>query len=490
MMGEELILAVDAGTGDCRVIAFSLDGAVRYIAKHEWIYEKAEGNVFTFDARRCWAEIFGMLKETVSHLPGCCVMAVTTASQRDGMVFLDCRDREVYCAPNMDLRGAEVLDELQPFRTEILTRTGLPISALFGLPRMVYLRKHSPEVYADIRCVMMLCDWIAWRLSGEKRSERAAASSSQMLNLEQGEYDTELMQRLGLHTDIFPRCSAGTEVIGQLRPEIAAELGISYPVPVLIGGGDTQCGAVGMKALRPGDVGAVGGTTTPVLAVLDHPHVDRDGHVYTACSALKNQWILESCADSTGLSLRWVRNLFLTPEASFADMEAEAMQVRPGCDGMSAYIGVGIRDEDRGLNWGGFCFPVHWNVSDYTRAHFFRSAFETNAFGVMANLEVLQRKGIALPEQLHVCGGQSHSGLWPQILADTVQIPVQTYQTTECTALGAAAMAAFGTGVYRSLTEAVSAFSAEGTLYRPDAGSPYPEIYAAWLRLHRHMIAF
>ena len=65
MMGEELILAVDAGTGDCRVIAFSLDGAVRYIAKHEWIYEKAEGNVFTFDARRCWAEIFGMLKETV-----------------------------------------------------------------------------------------------------------------------------------------------------------------------------------------------------------------------------------------------------------------------------------------------------------------------------------------------------------------------------------------------------------------------------------------
>ena len=431
-----------------------------------------------------------MLKETVSHLPGCCVMAVTTASQRDGMVFLDCRDREVYCAPNMDLRGAEVLDELQPFRTEILTRTGLPISALFGLPRMVYLRKHSPEVYADIRCVMMLCDWIAWRLSGEKRSERAAASSSQMLNLEQGEYDTELMQRLGLHTDIFPRCSAGTEVIGQLRPEIAAELGISYPVPVLIGGGDTQCGAVGMKALRPGDVGAVGGTTTPVLAVLDHPHVDRDGHVYTACSALKNQWILESCADSTGLSLRWVRNLFLTPEASFADMEAEAMQVRPGCDGMSAYIGVGIRDEDRGLNWGGFCFPVPWNVSDYTRAHFFRSAFETNAFGVMANLEVLQRKGIALPEQLHVCGGQSHSGLWPQILADTVQIPVQTYQTTECTALGAAAMAAFGTGVYRSLTEAVSAFSAEGTLYRPDAGSPYPEIYAAWLRLHRHMIAF
>ena len=47
------------------------------------------------------------------------------------------------------------------------------------------------------------------------------------------------------------------------------------------------------------------------------------------------------------------------------------MQVRPGCDGMSAYIGVGIRDEDRGLNWGGFCFPVPWNVSDYTRAHFF-----------------------------------------------------------------------------------------------------------------------
>lgn len=489
-MKENLILTVDAGTGDCRVIAFSLDGTLRHIAKHEWIYEKEEENVFTFHAQRCWDEILEMLKETVSSLPDCKIAAITAASQRDGMVFLDRQEREVYCAPNMDLRGAEVLDELQPFRKEILDRTGLPIHALFGLPRLVYFRRHTPEIYERIDCVMMLCDWIAWKLCGEKRSERAAASSSQMLNLAHGEYDPDLMEHLGLRTDIFPRCASGTEVIGQLQPDVAAALRISYPVPVLIGGGDTQCGAVGMHALQTGDVGIVGGTTTPVLAVLDHPCIDPEAQVYTACSALKNQWILEACADSTGLSLRWVRDLFLSPSGSFSDMEAEALRIPPGCDGMCAYIGMGVRGEDRGRNWGGFCFPVPWNISDYTRAHFFRAAFETNAFGVVANLYVLRGKGIALPQILHACGGQSLSALWPQILADTTGICVQTYRNPECTAAGAAAMAAVGIGAYSSMSEAASAFSEKGRLYTPTAGSPYPEIYDDWMRLHRHMIAF
>lgn len=490
MMREKIILAVDAGTGDCRVIAFALDGSIRYIAKHEWVYDKTEDNAFTFDAQRCWDEILSMLKETLAHLSNGEIAAVTVTSQRDGMVFLDSWDKEVYCAPNMDLRGEEVLDELRPCQEEILVRTGLPLHAMFGLPRLVYYRKHYPQVYADIRCVLMLCDWIAWRLSGEKRSERAAASSSQMLNLESGEYDPDLMAHLGLPTGIFPRCTCGTEVIGMMRSAIAAELGLSYSVPVLIGGGDTQSGAVGMNALHCGDIGVVGGTTTPVLAVMDRPYVDREAHVYTSCGALKGQWILEACADSTGLSLRWVRDLFMPSGGSFSDMEEEAKQVVPGCDGMSAYIGVGIRDENRGRNWGGFCFPVPWNVSDYTRAHFFRAAFESNAFGVTANLEVLRRKGIHTPDRLHVCGGQSQTKLWDQILADTTQIPVQTYKNTECTALGAAAMAAFGIGVFGTLEEAVNAFSEEDVLYIPDKNSNYPAIYTEWLRLHRHMIAF
>lgn len=490
MMREKIILAVDAGTGDCRVIAFALDGSIRYIAKHEWVYEKTKDNAFAFDAQRCWEEILSMLKETVAHLTESEIAAVTVTSQRDGMVFLDKWDKEVYCAPNMDLRGADVLDELRPYQEEILIRTGLPLCAMFGLPRLVYYRRHYPGIYKDIRCVLMLCDWIAWRLSGEKRSERAAASSSQMLNLKSGEYDTALMTHLGLPTDIFPRCTFGTEIIGTIRPAIAAELGLSHSVPVLIGGGDTQSGAVGMNALHCGDIGVVGGTTTPVLAVMDRPYVDREAHVYTSCGSLESQWILEACADSTGLSLRWVRDLFLPLGGSFSLMEEEAKQAAPGCDGMSAYIGVGIRDEDRGRNWGGFCFPVPWNVSDYTRAHFFRAAFESNAFGVMANLEVLRRKGISLPDRLHVCGGQSQAKLWNQILADTTQVPVQTYKKTECTALGAAAMAAFGTGEFDSLEEAVDIFSEEDVLYIPERNSVYPAIYAEWLRLHRHMIAF
>lgn len=182
---------------------------------------------------------------------------------------------------------------------------------------------------------------------------------------------------------------------------------------------------------------------------------------------------------STGLSLRWVRDLFFPGQAdAFETMSAEAEGVPPGCEGMSAYIGVGIRGEDRGRNYGGFVFPVPWNISDYGRAHFFRAALETNAFGVRANLDVLYSKGAMRPNVLHLCGGQSRSALWAQILADVTGTAVQTYVNPECTALGAAVQAACGVGLYDSLGEAAETFARKLVCYYPQKDANYPEIYA------------
>lgn len=494
MSGRPVILAVDAGTGDCRAIVFSTEGRVLASAHMEWTYESGAGtvpNAFAFQPEACWDDVMGLIGRAAAQLRDCTVMAVTVTSQRDGMAFLDRDGRELYCAPNMDLRGGAVLEELEPHKEEILQRTGLPLHALFGLPRLLWHKRCAPELYERIDCVLMLCDWLAFRLCGEKRSERAAASSSQMLNLASGEYDCELMEHLGLRSDIFPKACAGTEPVGALRQEVAERAGLPAGIPVFIGGSDTHCGIVGMGCLHPGETAVVAGTTTPVVSLFDRPVTDAEAAVYGGCTSVPGQWALESNADSTGLSLRWVRDIFYPGRTdAFDEMTAQAASVPPGCGGMSAYIGVGIRGEDRGKNYGGFVFPVPWNVSDYTRGHFFRAALETNAFGVCANLEVLRRKGAAAPKLLHLCGGQSRSALWAQILADTAGIPVQTYENPESTALGAAMQAAVGAGVYCSLEEAAAVFARKKAAFIPDADTPYPEIYADWLRLHRHLIAF
>lgn len=494
MKKEPMILALDAGTGDCRAIAFSADGRVMESAQMEWSYDARAAGIpggYAFEPARCWADVKGLLHKVLSRLPDHQAKAVTVTSQRDGMVYLDRTGRELYCAPNMDLRGACVLQELEPDQEEILKRTGLPLHAMFGLPRLLWHKRYAAEAYEQIDCVMMLCDWLAWKLCGEKRSERAAAATSQMLNLETCRFDGELMRRLGLRDDLFPEVCQGTEPIGTLGEAAARETGLPAGTPVFIGGSDAHCGLVGMNCLQAGQTAVIAGTTTPILTLFDHPVRDPAGAVYATCTSVPGQWCLEGNADSTGLSLRWVRDLLAGAEAgSFSDLSAAAAEIAPGCDGMMAYIGVGIRGENRGRNYGGFVFPVPWNISDYKKAHFFRAALESNAFGVRANLEVLMEKGAARPQTLYVCGGQSRSALWDQILADTAGIPVQTYENPECTALGAAAQAAAGIGWYASLEEAAQAWARKGPLYLPgrDGAEQYQAIYKSWLQTHRQMI--
>ena len=233
------------------------------------------------------------------------------------------------------------------------------------------------------------------------------------------------------------------------------------------------------------------GTTTPVLAVCSHPLIDPAGGAFSNPGTLKGQWTLECNAGSTGLSLRWVRELFC-PERedafSFIDLEAET--VAPGCDGMHAYIGVTLNGEPARANLGGFLFPVPWNIGDFTRAHFFRAALETNAFAVCANLESLRAIGADAPDVLHVCGGQSKSAPFLKMLADTSGLPVQTYENAECTALGAALLAAKGSGWFATLKEAADAFVRPKEPVAPEAEGArvYREIYVRWRELRTRLI--
>lgn len=491
---EPAFLAIDAGTGDCRVIAFSAEGRVLASACTEWTYEKSVlgmENCREFTPDACFGSICSLIRRVVVDLDGCAVAAVTVTSQRDGMAFLDASGKELYCAPNMDLRGKAVLPELAPFTKDILESTGLPLHAMFGLPRLLWQKRFQPDVYERIDCALMLCDWIAYRLSGEKRSERSAAGSSQMFSLARSCYDEALLGRLGLKTGIFPASCFGDEPVGMLSAAISAETSLPQGVPVFIGGSDTHCALIGMGLLQTGVTAVVAGTTTPVLAVCDRPLIDPTGGAFSNPGTLEGQWTLECNAGSTGLSLRWVREMFCPDrEDAFEFIDREAEKVAPGCDGMHAYIGITLCGEPARANLGGFLFPVPWNVGDFTRAHFFRAALETNAFAVYSNLESLRVLEAGTPEVLHVCGGQSKSAPFLHMLADTCGLPVQTYENAECTALGAALLAAKGSGYFTTLDEAAEAFvrPKEQIIPQEEDMRVYREVYARWRELRASLV--
>lgn len=493
---KPVILSIDAGTGGCRVYAFSDEGHILCSAYKEWVYTSTKRDIHKaveFDPAACWQTVCSLIKSTLTGLKSSSVKAVTVSSQRDGMVLLDSDGHELYCAPNMDLRGEAVVPLLEPYRDEIFKVTGLPLHGLFGLPRLLWHKVYALETYECIDCAFMVSDWLAWKLSGEKRSERAVASSSQMVSLQTGEYDAALMERLGLRGDIFPETCAAYEAIGSVPPTAANQIGLPAGIPVFIGGSDTHCGLAGMGLLEAEKTAVVAGTTTPVMTLCKAPLKARDDNMFSSCASVPNRWTLECNAGSTGFSYRWLRDLMLPgqPDA-YAQMDAEAMKVPIGCDGLSATIGITLFGEGGGTHYGGFIFPVPWNIGDFTRGHFFRAALETNAYAVKANLTSLKKAGITPPDCLHMCGGQSANRVSPQMLSDVTGLPVQTYENPESTALGAALFAVTGAGLYASAQQAAQAFVRPGVLYEPDTKSTgqYQKAYCDWLDLRQYMIAY
>lgn len=497
------IVVVDAGTGDLRVMAFSLEGEILAEEHAEWFYRAdRESGYYCFEPDACFSGIRDMLKKVASGLLAdgkTEIAAISVTSQRDGMAFLDKDGKEIYCAPNIDLRGSEVLPDLEKNKEKILSATGLPLHAMFGLPRLLWFKKKKPKEYRRIHCVLMLCDWIAYRLTGECKSEAAAGSTSQMLNVESCKYDAELMKELGLRDDLLPETVRAAEKAGEIKADIARDLGLASGIPVYIAGSDAHCAAAGMGCFKAGDTAVIAGSTTPVLTVLDHAVIDPKGHLYSSPASIPGFWTIEGNADSTGLSYRWLRDLMYsgyTPGKSgkyksvYEQMEADAALVPPGACGLSACAGIGVRDIEKGKNYGGFLMPVPWNIDEYQKGHFVRAMIESNAFAVAANLEAMEACTGVRPAELCVCGGQSSSKIWLATLAASAKLPVRTFRNYEATALGAALLAACGAGCFPDYGTAAEAMVKQKEVTVPENVEEYTGLYEEWKKRYLYLLDY
>lgn len=491
-------LTVDAGTGSCRAILFDDGGRAVARSQREWHYDTQPGadGAVVFDPRTFWGVVLDCLRRTVrdgaeAGAAPSDILTVCVTGQREGMVYLDAAGEEIYSAPSLDLRGAAMLPMLAPREAEIYETTGLPLHGMFGLARLAWFREHAPETYRRIHTAFMISDWIAYRLCGVAASEPSVASSSQMFAVRTGRFAADLLDSLGLRNDIFPPVVPAGKPLGRMRAEAAAELGIPGAPWVCLGGSDSHAGLVGIGAVHPGDVGVIAGTTTPVMQVRRSPFYDPAGRLFSNCHAVEGLWVCEGNGGSTGLSQRWAKQLFMGGDSasSFADMEREARKAPPGAHGMAAFIGAELAGERTGENLGGFIFPVPWDIEEVTLADFCRAVIETNAFAVRANLDLICGRTGERPGQLLLCGGQSASPLFTQILADVTGLPVTVFRERECTALGAAIAGFCGAGYYPDRETAYRSALHVQARFVPEEETAlrYGACYERWQSIRRRM---
>jgi autoinducer 2 (AI-2) kinase len=342
------------------------------------------------------------------------------------------------------------------------------------------------------RHLLMIDGWLCYRMSGVAATEPSSASASLLFDIQQRQWSPAICQIVGVREDMLPAVGESGQVIGTLQEAAAEELGLLPGTPVVLGGGDGQCGLLGLGIVDLGNVGAISGTTTPMLRTVARPCLDPQERTWTECHAVPGLWAVEANAGSTGLSYRWLRDLLWTlpgTQQLSADaydcMDNAAATVPAGSAGLHVYLGAHTMDLWRRdiIGRTAAFLGMHMDGSIAgTRAAITRAMLESIAFAARYNWDLLHEVAGPPASALHVGGGQVRSRLWCEIVADVLGIRLLV-GAPEAAALGAAMCAWVGAGRASDLASVSRDLAAQHAIVLPRAEQHerYDAIYQSWL---------
>ncbi len=331
----------------------------------------------------------------------------------------------------------------------------------FTAPKILWLRENEPQIYAQVKTVLLPKDYIRFRLTGELATEVSDAAGTLLFDVKNRSWSAQMLQRLQIPSSWLPEVYESTDICGRITNEAAQLTGLKVGTPVVGGGADNTCGAVGSGIVKPGRVLSSIGTSGVVFAYTDSIKVDPQMRVHSFCHSVPHKWYLMGVVLSAGGSFRWFRDTIGGLEAkteelsgidSYDILTREAEGIGPGSEGLVflPYL-MGERTPHRDAHAKGVWFGI---TSRHSRGHLVRSVLEGITFAMRDSMEIIRGLGVE-PKEIRATGGGARSQFWCQLQADIYGAPVVTVNTSrEGPAFGAALMAGVGTRVWTDLVEA------------------------------------
>jgi len=385
------------------------------------------------------------------------VAAVGLTGQMHGLVLFDA-DRKVLRPAilwNDQRTGAECEEIHRRVGTaELIREVGNVALTGFTAPKILWVRKHEPEVYRRARLVLLPKDYVRLRLTGEAAMDKADGSGTILFDLKKRTWSRRVLEKLEIPAEWMPPTFEGPEATGRVTAAAAAETGLKEGTPVMAGGGDQSAGAVGAGAVRPGVVSLTLGTSGVVFATTDAPLVEPEGRLHAFCHAVPGKWHFMGVTLAAAGSLQWYRDT-LAPSEGFDAIVAEAERAPAGSEGLLflPYLSGERTPYPDPLARGSF---VGLTLR-HRRAHMTRAVLEGVAFSMKDCFGLLQGAGLGAVREVRIAGGGAKGPLWRRIVASVLGLPMVTATSTEGAAYGAALLAGVGAAAWPSVEAACDA---------------------------------
>jgi xylulokinase len=334
-----------------------------------------------------------------------------------------------------DVRSTAECRALEAAVPELRRITGNIAMPGFTAPKLLWVRRHEPAVFAAVRSVLLPKAYIRFRMTGEMIEEMSDASGTLWLDVGARDWSEVLLAATGLSRGAMPRLVEGNDVAGMLSASLAARWRMARR-PILAGGaGDNAAGAVGLSAIRPGDAFVSLGTSGVLFATTSRFRPWPEAAVHAFCHALPGTWHQMGVTLSAAACLAWWAGVTGRSEA---DLLTEVGS--PGSPGSALFLpylgGERTPHNDDALR-GAFTGLSH----DTDRRLLTQAVLEGVAFSLRDCLDALAASGTRI-EAADVIGGGSRSRAWIAIMASVLGIPLHRLAAGEIGgAFGAARLA-------------------------------------------------
>lgn len=481
------VLGIDLGTSGLKGILVNNTGEVIETASAEYPlisptrgYSEQNPEEWYEASIKVMKKIIELVPEASSEIKG-----ISFSGQMHSLVLLN---KEGVALRNAilwnDVRTTEQCQTItEKLGSELIEVTKNKALEGFTLPKILWIQENEPEIWEKTEQFLLPKDYLRYKLTGAKNMDYSDAAGTLLLDISSKKWSESILDTFKIPHSLCPPLVNSTDQVGIIEGEIAKEVGFTTEIPVYAGGADNACGAIGAGIVKSNQAMASIGTSGVFLSYEEDGKKDYDGNLHFFNHGITDKYYSMGVTLAAGSSLNWFKEQF-APKKSFEDLLGNVGSISAGSNGLifTPYIS-GERTPYTDSKIRGSFLGIDIN---HTRNHFSRAVLEGITFSLRDSQELMREHTGKTFNQIVSVGGGAKNKDWLQMQADIFDTPIVTLSTEQGPGMGAAMIAAVGTGWFKDFEECTDIFvNYQNTIFPiKENVEKYNEIYKIYQEVY------
>lgn len=477
-----LYIGIDLGTSAVKLLLMDEKGAIENVVSKEYPLYFPHSGWSEQEPDDWWNAVLDGLKELTADCDKTHIAGISFGGQMHGLVVLD--QQEEVIRPAILWNDGRTIKETEYLNTVIgkekLSEYTANIAfAGFTAPKILWMREHEKENFDKIAKLMLPKDFIAYRLSGVHCTDVSDASGMLIFDVKNKCWSQEMLDICGITKEQVPQIFESYEAVGNIKPELAKELGFLETVKIVAGAGDNAAAAVGTGTVGDGRCNISLGTSGTIFISSKNFGVDAHNALHAFAHADGYYHLMGCMLSAASCNKWWMDGILQT--SKYQEEQDRIINLGENKVFFLPYL-MGERSPHNNPNARGTFIGM---TMDSTREDMTQAVLEGVAFAIRDSFEIAKQLGVQI-EKTKICGGGAKSTLWKKIIANVLGITVEIIESEEGPGYGGAMLAAVACGAYESVEAAADALVKVVDTVEPDAElvEKYNRRYAQFAKIY------